>query len=329
MAMRAIGATQVLLVIDRLAVLDGLRGSQPDPGVRVLPWNIAQAQWESSGVPAHEQAELVIEAFACDPPRAYLQGCLPATRWITLDYLATEPWADDVQGRPSPHPRLAHPMAVTRQWWMPGFSTSTAGLVHGAWRHIRLSERRAWRSRLAGHALADNVFLVLAFGYPDADWTALEACLQSYLPQGFTSFKLWKPQGIEYPQSDFDEILQACDLNFVRGEDSFVRAHWAAAGFWTVPFVWQPYRQEGHAHGHKLAGWIHQILDAPGCHALADLHWAWNDIRPVGSSDTLKLEPVWHEFCKQYTAVRQALQPACERLAEQPSLEARLMSLIG
>jgi hypothetical protein len=29
-------------------------------------------------------------------------------------------------------------------------------------------------------------------------------------------------------QEHYDELLWACDINFVRGEDSFVRAHWAA-----------------------------------------------------------------------------------------------------
>ena len=38
-------------------------------------------------------------------------------------------------------------------------------------------------------------------------------------------------------QADYDRLLWSCDLNFVRGEDSFVRAQWAGA-----PFVWQVYR---------------------------------------------------------------------------------------
>ena len=35
-------------------------------------------------------------------------------------------------------------------------------------------------------------------------------------------------------QDRYDELLWASDLNFVRGEDSFVRAQWAAR-----PLVWQ------------------------------------------------------------------------------------------
>jgi hypothetical protein len=49
------------------------------------------------------------------------------------------------------------------------------------------------------------------------------------------------------PQADFDRLLWRCDINFVRGEDSFVRAQWA-----THPFVWQIYQQDDDTHLVKL-----------------------------------------------------------------------------
>jgi len=54
------------------------------------------------------------------------------------------------------------------------------------------------------------------------------------------------------PQDAFDEMLWACDLNFVRGEDSLVRALWAGQ-----PLVWQIYPQHDDAHHGKL----HAFLD--------------------------------------------------------------------
>src|SRR6202000_2634845 len=45
----------------------------------------------------------------------------------------------------------------------------------------------------------------------------------------------------------YDQILWACDWNFVRGEDSFVRAQLAAR-----PFVWHIYPQGDDAHLPKL-----------------------------------------------------------------------------
>src|SRR5690606_39086136 len=44
-------------------------------------------------------------------------------------------------------------------------------------------------------------------------------------------------------QIDYDRLLWACDLNFVRGEDSFVRAQWAAK-----PLIWHIYPQEEDTH---------------------------------------------------------------------------------
>jgi uncharacterized repeat protein (TIGR03837 family) len=47
-------------------------------------------------------------------------------------------------------------------------------------------------------------------------------------------------------QDTYDHLLWACDLNFVRGEDSCVRAQWAAR-----PLVWQAYPQADEAHWDK------------------------------------------------------------------------------
>ena len=52
-------------------------------------------------------------------------------------------------------------------------------------------------------------------------------------------------------QDDYDRLLWACDVNFVRGEDSFVRAQWAAR-----PFVWHIYPQAEDAHLRKLDAFV-------------------------------------------------------------------------
>ena len=328
-ALRGLGVAHVVLVIDRLNILEDLRGSERIGGLTVLPWNVVQEEWERRGVPAGHKADLVIEAFACDPPQVYLRALDSHAQWITLDYLATEPWADDAHDQLSPHPRLDHPMATTRRWWIPGFSKNTGGLVHGSWRHIARKERHTWRRTLAGPTVGDDTFLVMAFGYGDADWQALTRAMQSALPKGFTKVVLWQPKGIAFPQSDFDAILQACDLNFVRGEDSFVRAHWAAAGPWQVPFVWQPYRQDQQGHGHKMAGWLNQVVCNPALESLQNLQWAWNGLRPAGSSEDLSLAAAWKAFSRDYARIKAPLARACERLALQSSLESNLAVHIG
>jgi uncharacterized repeat protein (TIGR03837 family) len=69
-------------------------------------------------------------------------------------------------------------------------------------------------------------------------------------------------------QTDYDHLLWSCDLNFVRGEDSLVRAIWAAK-----PFIWQIYPQHDGAHHAKLDAFL-TMIEAPA--SLKTAHIAWN-----------------------------------------------------
>ena len=79
-------------------------------------------------------------------------------------------------------------------------------------------------------------------------------------------------------QLDYDHLLWSCDLNFVRGEDSLVRAIWAAK-----PFIWQIYPQHDGAHHAKLDAFL-TMMDAP--ESLKTAHKAWN-----ASATEIKAEP--------------------------------------
>jgi len=330
-ALKRLEIGHVVLVIDQLTVLEKLRGKEPLDGVSIFSWSDTEARWNKSGVPSSESADIVIEAFACEIPEAYVRSLGLGCQWITLDYLATEPWADQVHGKPSPLPRCSHPAALKRRWFIPGFSAATGGLLHGSWRNLSTQERRLWRHRLTGESIGDDVFLILAFGYSDADWEFFSN-EQLPRPKGFKSVRLWRPEGMQLSQIEFDCSLQACDLNFVRGEDSFVRAHWAAAGPWQVPFVWQPYRQPDRAHRHKLAGWAEQILRAPQLSVLRDLHWAWNQLGPAGQESESRSGPDlhrdWSAFCQHYRQVQSHLHRFCLNLARQQGLEVNLIGSI-
>ena len=71
-------------------------------------------------------------------------------------------------------------------------------------------------------------------------------------------------------QTDFDHLLWASDMNFVRGEDSVVRAIWAGK-----PFVWQIYPQDDGAHDPKLEAFL-DMLSAPA--NLRAFHRVWNGL---------------------------------------------------
>jgi uncharacterized repeat protein (TIGR03837 family) len=71
-------------------------------------------------------------------------------------------------------------------------------------------------------------------------------------------------------QHDFDHLLWACDLNFVRGEDSVVRALWAGK-----PLVWQIYPQDDAAHHDKLNAFLDMLGASP---SQRQFHHAWNGL---------------------------------------------------
>ena len=71
-------------------------------------------------------------------------------------------------------------------------------------------------------------------------------------------------------QTEFDHLLWASDINFVRGEDSIVRAIWAGK-----PFVWQIYPQDDGAHGPKLEAFLDMLGAPPSMRAFQQV---WNGL---------------------------------------------------
>jgi uncharacterized repeat protein (TIGR03837 family) len=235
-------------------------------GVQVLRWP----------GPA-DVADVVIEAFGCDPPPGYVAH-MAATRpvWINLEYLSAEPYVERSHTLPSPQ------RDGQRKWFFyPGFTGRTGGLL----REPGLIERRAafegepWLAT-AGFARRAGERVVSLFCY---DNPAIETLLDDLareptlllLARGAAQRPVPAARGalrlgvLPYlSQPDFDHLLWSCDLNFVRGEDSLVRAIWAGA-----PFVWQAYPQHDGAHHAKLEA----MLASAGLPPVAAAAWrAWN-----------------------------------------------------
>ena len=102
-------------------------------------------------------------------------------------------------------------------------------------------------------------------------------------------------------QIDFDHLLWSSDINFVRGEDSMVRAIWAGK-----PFVWQIYPQHDGAHSPKLEAFLDMLAAPP---SLKSFHRSWNGLSSV------ELPPV-----TELNDWKQAAADNRSRLAEQPDL---------
>ena len=240
-------------------------------GVEVLPWDHVPEQI----------GDVVIELFGCDLPDAILQRMAArptAPRWINLEYLSAEPYVERSHGLASP--QFSGPArGLTKHFFYPGFTERTGGLLREPGLLTAEFDAQAWLAAL-GIVRRGGERLVSLFAYPTADVeklvsllsdapTLILACPGKFAQPPLPTNVRW--QALPYrPQSEYDRLLRTCDLNFVRGEDSFVRAQWAGK-----PFVWQIYPQDDGAHGPKLEAFL--SLYRPGSSTEA-LFRAWNGL---------------------------------------------------
>lgn len=246
-------------------------------------------------VPYPCAAEVVIEAFACTlPPHVISAMKISHSVWIDLEYLSAEDWVEGCHAIPSSHPSAG----IKKTLFFPGFEARTGGLI----RENDLIERRngfqndknsqnLWRNSHFMPEIDVNMLDISLFHYPDAP---LDNFLQGMegmgkkvrvfrpvrtLPIGSPPIQVRGDVSVyDVPflsQYDYDYFLWTCNFNFVRGEDSFVRAQFAAK-----PFVWNIYVQEKNAHLVKLHAFLDKIrpfYDEASFERLANLHDLWNE----------------------------------------------------
>ena len=107
-------------------------------------------------------------------------------------------------------------------------------------------------------------------------------------------------------QERYDLLLWACDVNFVRGEDSCVRAQWAAR-----PFIWQIYPQHDAVHWDKLQAFLklyQASLSPVASRAVQDLWREWNLEGQAGE--------MWSAFAAAQSELERHAQDWARQLAE-------------
>jgi len=262
-----------------IPLLDPGRSDQAAGGVRIR-------RLTDDGAPDGVVADVVIEAFGCGLPERHVTAMAEARRppvWVVLEYLSAEPWIDASHGLPSPHPRLP----LTRWFWFPGFTPKTGGVLREAGLlATRDAFRRDARARAGvwhatGYWPEPEALYVSLFCYANpalpalldawADGDEPVACI---VPEGVAGSELDRWTGGAVPhrgtpfkrgrltiavapfvdQDAFDRRLWAADLNFVRGEDSFVRAQWAGQ-----PYVWHLYPQADDVHLTKMDAFLTRL----------------------------------------------------------------------
>lgn len=305
------------------------------PGVQVLPWP-AQAPPDGPG-------DVLVEAFGCEIAPGFIADSArhisakgqkhPKPVWINLEYLSAEGYVERCHRLPSPI--LSGPAAGWTRWFFyPGFTPATGGLLRedGLMARREAFDRAAWREAFQGTASGaeQDAPWVSLFCYEPPALPALLRQLQGHLlvtPGRATAAVLneiglqrlpdkRQQLSISYleprPQPAFDEMLWACDLNLVRGEDSLVRALWAGQAL-----VWQIYPQHDDAHHAKLQAFL-DWLRAPA--SLRQFHAAWNGI------GTAPLVPPDAATLAEWTA---CVRAARARLLMQDNLVAQLLGFVA
>lgn len=288
-----------------------------------------------------QAADVVIETFGCGLPEAYQQAMLQgAATWINVDYLSAEAWVEGFHAHPSPQAN-----GLIRYFFYPGFTPQTGGLL----REASLPARQATADWSAFEfapmlAAAPQLLTLSLFCYAHAPLAALVASLahstqpvrvlvpETVAPMlanvlGVTALHVGEQiqrQQCTFlvipflSQVDYDRLLYLCDFNFVRGEDSWIRALWAGK-----PMIWLPYQQSEETHLIKLNAFLDYYL-AQADLAVADLlrlamlAWARGEWSPA----------LWPSLLAALPALASHAQAFKSKQSQQPDLAMQLVNFI-
>lgn len=268
-------------------------------GVEIRHWGI--------NFPEVTPAQLVIEAFACELPERYVNAMVEQEQkplWLNLEYLSAEDWVPGCHALPSPHSRLP----LIKYFFFPGFVKETGGLLleqdllarRDAFQSDVMAQQSYWQ-KLGVAARQTDELRVSLFCYENTavqslleTWAAGKVLVTCLIPEGrvlpqigsFFGRQLVAGDVVQSAslrvhilpfvvQEDYDKLLWACDCNFVRGEDSCVRAQWAGK-----PFIWHIYPQHDGVHMKKLLAFLKlycEGLEPDSEHALRVLWEVWNE----------------------------------------------------
>lgn len=325
---------QVRLWVDDASALTWMA---PDghAGVEVMPWH------EPFSINGAMPGDVLVEAFGCEIPLEFIADYANSTKtkganhsWINLEYLSAERFAERSHGLPSPV--MSGPgKGLTKHFFYPGFTAATGGLT----RETDLAARQAvfdrddWLLKMGLPFNGERLISLFCYEPPalqnlliqlakDPEPTRL--LVTSGRPKYAVLGHFSNENGLlpinnihnslsishlpQLTQVQYDELLWACDLNFVRGEDSLVRACWAGK-----PLIWQIYPQHDDAHHAKLNAFL-EVMAMPD--SLRQFHRVWNGL------DDAELPGI------DMTSWQLAATLARDRLLAQTSLTDRLMEFV-
>ena len=215
-----------------------------------------------------DSADLIIETFACEIPKEYMDKALRSSKLIiNLEYFSAEDWVDDFHLQES---FLGG--SLKKYFFIPGLSKKSGGILldnEFLERKKQVEENREYylekfkikeKYDLIGSVFSyEKNFDSLIKELKKLDKKVLLLILSEKTQKNFIKYfdnsnNYDKIKAVKLPFFTYDkyeELLSLCDFNLVRGEDSFVRALLLGK-----PFLWHIYPQKENIHIQKLNSFL-------------------------------------------------------------------------
>ena len=215
-----------------------------------------------------DSADLIIETFACEIPKEYMDKALRSSKLIiNLEYFSAEDWVDDFHLQES---FLGG--SLKKYFFIPGLSKKSGGILldnEFLERKKQVEENREYylekfkikeKYDLIGSVFSyEKNFDSLIKELKKLDKKVLLLVLSEKTQKNFIKYfdnsnNYDKIKAVKLPFFTYDkyeELLSLCDFNLVRGEDSFVRALLLGK-----PFLWHIYPQKENIHIQKLNSFL-------------------------------------------------------------------------
>jgi uncharacterized repeat protein (TIGR03837 family) len=342
---------QVTLFVDDLASFKVLAPSiQPELSSQALD-QITIQHWHSALL--FKQAfDVIIEGFACRLSDGLIGQMAEQAKhgrpplWINLEYLSAEGWVMDCHGLKSIHPATG----LEQTFWFPSVTESSGGLIREATLIAKRdefqqdeSQQKAFWYDLGLSNTCQYARKISLFSYENkAIADLLQALAQDAIPtlllvpksKSIPDIEHWLGQQLEIhdvvqrdaltiavlpflSHEQYDRLLWSCDLNFIRGEDSCVRAQWAGK-----PFIWHIYHQDEDAHLIKLHAWIDRVEQLAVSSTWRVAMQTWNAASPSSSA-------IWHQLLQSLPEWNMQAEVWSDHLIGQSSLAERLMQWVA
>lgn len=239
-------------------------------------------KWDNNLKHNYIPSYTIIETFGCNLPQYISNKITDKNLWINLEYLSAENWIEDCHLKISPQSN-----GLKKYFFFPGFTPNTGGLNFN--KLVTKINKIKFLQKFSHHIsnrklkikeipnLCKNYSFNLIFTYdnPQVKNITISKLKQNpnsvfFIAEGksstifnnntikeikekFPKAKLFKFKMIN--QSNFNKLINICDLVIVRGEDSIVQAI-----IQEKLFLWDIYKQEENAHLDKIKHFIYKYI---------------------------------------------------------------------